>query len=138
MILRLLRKTITVHKLPVRILKKKMESPRISYPCVSFESFDQESLYAVTRRVVLGETFYLKRDIWKFLLCLKFPFVYAVTVLKFCWCQIFAIQQTLKQFVPVLINVDVSRLNPPSFARINTSASCFEVRRLMELTQVMS
>ena len=56
-ILRLLCESITVHKLPLRFL---MGSRPESHICASF---DQESLYAITHRVVLDETFNPGRDI---------------------------------------------------------------------------
>ena len=61
MILRLLSETITVHKLPLRFLIGSRPESHIR------ESFDQESLYTVTRRVVLDETFNPGRDIRVFL-----------------------------------------------------------------------
>ena len=61
MILRLLCETITVHKLPLRFLIGSRPESHIR------DSFDQESLYTVTRRVVLDETFDPKRDIQVFL-----------------------------------------------------------------------
>ena len=60
-ILRLLCETITVHKLPLRFLIGSRPESHIR------ESFDQESLYTVTRRVVLDETFDPRRDIQVFL-----------------------------------------------------------------------
>jgi hypothetical protein len=60
-ILRLLCETITVHKLPLRFLIGSRPESHIR------EIFDQESLYAVTRRVVLDETFKPGRDIQVFL-----------------------------------------------------------------------
>jgi hypothetical protein len=56
-ILRLLRETITVHKLPLRFLIGSRPESHIR------DSFDQESLYAITHRVVLDETFNPGRDI---------------------------------------------------------------------------
>ena len=61
MILRLLCETITVHKLPLRFLIGSRPESHIR------ESFDQESLYRVTRRVILDETFNPGRDIRVFL-----------------------------------------------------------------------
>ena len=61
MILRLLCETITVHKLPLRFLIGSRPESHIR------ESFDQESLYTITRRVVLDETFNPGRDIRVFL-----------------------------------------------------------------------
>ena len=60
-ILRLLCETITVHKLPLRFLIASRPESHIR------DSFDQESLYTVTRRVVLDETFDPGRDIQVFL-----------------------------------------------------------------------
>ena len=60
-ILRLLCETITVHKLPLRFLIGSRPESHIR------DSFDQESLYTVTRRVVLDETFDPGRDIEVFL-----------------------------------------------------------------------
>ena len=60
-ILRLLCETITVHKLPLRFL---IGSRPESHICASF---DQESLYTITHRVVLDETFKPGRDIRVFL-----------------------------------------------------------------------
>ena len=51
LILRLLCETITVHKLPLRFLIGSRPETHIRH------SFDQESLYTITRRVVLDETF---------------------------------------------------------------------------------
>ena len=60
-ILRLLCETITLHKLPLRfIIGSRLESHIRA-------SFDQESLYAITHRVVLDETFNPRRDIRVFL-----------------------------------------------------------------------
>ena len=56
-ILRLLCETITVHKLPLRFL---IGSRPESHICASF---DQESLYTITQRVVLDEKFNPGRDI---------------------------------------------------------------------------
>ena len=61
LILRLLCDTITVHKLPLRFLIGSRPESHIR------ESFDQESLYTVTRRVVLDETFKPGKDIRVFL-----------------------------------------------------------------------
>ena len=61
MILRLLCETITVHKLPLRFLIGSRPETHIR------DSFDQESLYMVTRRVVLDEKFNPGRDIQVFL-----------------------------------------------------------------------
>ena len=60
-ILRLLCETITIHKLPLRFLIGSRPESHIR------DSFDQESLCKVTRRVVLDETFYPARDIQVFL-----------------------------------------------------------------------
>ena len=60
-ILRLLCETITVHKLPLRFL---IGSRPESHICASF---DRESLYTITHRVVLDETFKPGRDIRVFL-----------------------------------------------------------------------
>ena len=60
-ILRLLCETITVHKLPLRFLIGSRPESHIR------ASFDQESLYSITRRVVLDETFDPRRDIRVFL-----------------------------------------------------------------------
>ena len=60
-ILRLLCETITIHKLPLRFLIGSRPESHIR------ESFDQGSLYTVTRRVVLDETFNPGRDIQVFL-----------------------------------------------------------------------
>ena len=108
LILRLLCKTITVHKLPLRFLIGSRPESHIR------DSFDQESLYTITRRVVLDEMFNPGRDVRVFLqdgfakICATNPilshveqpwpeegiidllvqrssgqFVYAATVLKF-------------------------------------------------------
>ena len=61
LILRLLCETITVHKLPLRFLIGSRPESHIR------SSFDQESLYTITHRVVLDETFNPGRDIWVFL-----------------------------------------------------------------------
>jgi hypothetical protein len=61
LILRLLCKTITVHKSPLRFLIGSRPESHIR------ASFDQESLYTITHRVVLDETFNPGRDIWVFL-----------------------------------------------------------------------
>ena len=61
LIIRLLCETITVHKLPLRFLIGSRPESHIR------ESFDQESLYTATRRVVLDETFNPGRDIRVFL-----------------------------------------------------------------------
>ena len=61
LILRLLCDTITVHKLPLRFLIGSRPDPHIR------DCFDQESLYTVTRRVILDETFNPRRDIQVFL-----------------------------------------------------------------------
>ena len=61
LILRLLCETITVHRLPLRFLVGSRPESHIR------DSFDQESLYTVTRRVVLDETFDPGRDIRVFL-----------------------------------------------------------------------
>ena len=61
MILQLLCETITVHKLPLRFLIGSRPEFHIR------DSFDQESLRTVTRRVVLDETFNPRRDIRVFL-----------------------------------------------------------------------
>jgi NACHT domain len=60
-ILRLLCETITVHKLPLRFLIGSRPESHIR------DSFDQESLYTITRRVVLDETFNPGKDIRVFL-----------------------------------------------------------------------
>ena len=60
-ILRLLCEAITVHKLPLRFLIGSRPESHIR------DSFDHESLYTVTRRVVLDETFDPGRDIRVFL-----------------------------------------------------------------------
>ena len=60
-ILRLLCETITDHKLPLRFLIGSRPESHIR------DSFDQESLYTVTRRVVLDGTFDPGRDIQVFL-----------------------------------------------------------------------
>ena len=60
-ILRLLCDTITVHKLPLRFLIGSRPETHIR------NSFDRESLYTVTQRVVLDETFDPGRDIQVFL-----------------------------------------------------------------------
>ena len=108
LILQLLFKSITVHKLPLRFLIGSRPESHIR------TTFDQESLYTITRRVVLDETFDPKRDILVFLqdgfakICAENPilshvkqpwpeegiidllvhrssgqFIYAATVLKF-------------------------------------------------------
>ena len=56
-ILQLLCETITVHKLPLRFLIGSRPESHIR------DSFDQESLYTITHRVVLDETFNPGRDI---------------------------------------------------------------------------
>ena len=61
MILQLLCETITVHKLPLRFLIGSRPESHIR------DSFDQESLRTVTRRVVLDETFNPGKDIQAFL-----------------------------------------------------------------------
>jgi NACHT domain len=61
LILQLLCETITVHKLPLRFLIGSRPESHIR------DSFDQESLRTVTRRVVLDETFNPGRDIQAFL-----------------------------------------------------------------------
>ena len=61
LILQLLCETITVHKLPLRFLIGSRPESHIR------NSFDQESLYTVTRRVILDETFDPGRDIEVFL-----------------------------------------------------------------------
>ena len=61
LILRLLCETITFHKLPLRFLIGSRPESHIR------DSFDQESLYKVTRRVILDETFNPGRDIQVFL-----------------------------------------------------------------------
>ena len=60
-ILRLLCETITVYKLPLRFLIGSRPESHIR------DSFDQESLYTMTRRVILDETFDPGRDIEVFL-----------------------------------------------------------------------
>ena len=73
LILQLLCETITVHKLPLRFLIGSRPESQIR------DSFDQESLYKITRRVVLDETFNPGRDIRVFLqdgfakMCTKNP-----------------------------------------------------------------
>ena len=73
LILRLLCETITVHKLPLRFLIGSRPESHIR------DTFDQESLCIVTRRVVLDETFDPGRDIQVFLedgfakICAKNP-----------------------------------------------------------------
>ena len=73
LILRLLCETITVHKLPLRFLIGSRPESHIR------DSFDQESLYTITRRVILDETFNPGRDIRVFLrsgfakICAKNP-----------------------------------------------------------------
>ena len=57
-ILRLLCESITVHKLPLRFLIGSRPESHIR------SSFDQESLYTITHRVVLDKTFNPGRDIW--------------------------------------------------------------------------
>ena len=61
LILQLLCEAITVHKLPLRFLIGSRPESHIR------DSFDQESLYTLTRRVVLDETFNPGRDIRVFL-----------------------------------------------------------------------
>ena len=61
LILRLLCETITVHKLPLRFLIGSRPESHIR------AIFDQESLYTITHRVVLDETFNPGRDIRVFL-----------------------------------------------------------------------
>jgi hypothetical protein len=61
LILRLLCETITVHKLPLRFLIGCRPESHIR------ASFDQESLYTITHRVILDETFNPGRDIQVFL-----------------------------------------------------------------------
>ena len=61
-ILQLLCETITVHKLPLRFLIGSRPESHIR------SSFDQESLYTITHRVVLDNTFNPGRDIRVFLL----------------------------------------------------------------------
>ena len=61
LILRLLYETITVHKFPLRFLIGSRPESHIR------DSFDQESLYTVTRRVILDEKFDPGRDIEVFL-----------------------------------------------------------------------
>ena len=61
LILRLLCETIAVHKLPLRFLIGSRPESHIR------ESFDQESLYTVTRRVILDEKFNPGKDIEVFL-----------------------------------------------------------------------
>ena len=108
LILELLCKTITVHKLPLRFLIGSRPESHIR------DSFDHESLYTLTRRVILDKKFYPGRDIQVFLrdgftkICANNPilshvehpwpgegvvdlivqrssgqFIYAATVLKF-------------------------------------------------------
>ena len=61
LILRLLCDTITIHKLPLRFLIGSRPESHIR------DTFDQESLYTVTRRVILDEKFNPGRDIQVFL-----------------------------------------------------------------------
>ena len=61
-ILQLLCETITVHKLPLRFLIGSRPESHIR------SSFDQESLYTITHRVVLDNTFNPGRDVRVFLL----------------------------------------------------------------------
>jgi hypothetical protein len=61
LILRLLCETITYHKLPLRFLIGSRPETHIR------ASFDQESVYTITQRVVLDETFNPGRDIRVFL-----------------------------------------------------------------------
>ena len=61
LILRLLCKTITVHKLPLRFLIGSRPESHIR------DSFGQESLFTITRRVVLDESFNPGRDVRVFL-----------------------------------------------------------------------
>jgi hypothetical protein len=61
LILRLLCETITVHKLPLRFLIGSRPESHVR------ASFDRESLYTITHRVVLDETFNPGRDIQVFL-----------------------------------------------------------------------
>ena len=60
-ILRLLCESTTVHKLPLRFLIGSRPESHIR------ACFDQESLYTITHRVVLDDTFNPGRDIWVFL-----------------------------------------------------------------------
>ena len=60
-ILRLLCETVTVHKLPLRFLIGSRPESHIR------ASFDHDSLYTITHRVVLDETFHPGRDIRVFL-----------------------------------------------------------------------
>jgi len=60
-ILQLLCEAITVHKLPLRFLIGSRPESHIRH------SFDQESLYTITQRVVLDESFNPERDIRVFL-----------------------------------------------------------------------
>ena len=61
LILRLLSETITVHNLPLRFLIGSRPESHIR------SSFDQKSLYTITHRVALDETFHPGRDISVFL-----------------------------------------------------------------------
>ena len=61
LILQLLCETITVHKLPLRFLIGSRPESHIR------SSFDQKSLYTITHRVALDETFHPGRDISVFL-----------------------------------------------------------------------
>ena len=61
LILQLLCETITIHKLPLRFLIGSRPESHIR------DSFDQESMYTVTRRVILDEKFNPGRDIQVFL-----------------------------------------------------------------------
>jgi hypothetical protein len=78
MILQLLCEKITVHKLPLRFLIGSRPESHIR------DSFDQESLYTFTRRVILDETFDPGRDIQVFLqdgfakICAKNSIMYHV------------------------------------------------------------
>ena len=67
LILRLLCDTITIHKLPLRYLIGNRPESHIR------DTFDQESLYTVTRRVILDETFDPGRDISKMALRRSVP-----------------------------------------------------------------
>ena len=63
LILRLLYETITVHELPLRFLIGSRPESQIC----NTGNFDKESLYTVTLRVILDETFNPGRDIQVFL-----------------------------------------------------------------------
>ena len=120
LILRLLCKTITVHKLPLRFLIGSRPESHIR------DSFGQESLFTITRRVVLDESFNPGRDVRVFLqdgfakICAHNPimshveqpwpregiidllvqrssgqFIYAATVLKFVGADFCSLKKQL-------------------------------------------